>query len=212
MGYIRILTNKWFESLDKETLSPIIEHGYPFASDVLIAAGYAFAMCIVFGRIGREIDRPFWKIDSDWEVLRRFFNLWFILVLISILVIGLVGQFLEASTEEGQILFFIWLFGNSFLIQFGGAIMFYGHCRKEEIAQAMSTLMHQLPLTLLAALVSFFFNILVINILAEQILPKWGTPAVDIIDGYGTCVVFAFTWLICMRHRDDESEDEDFDF
>ena len=212
MGFIRILTNKWFESLDKETISPLLASGYPIASDILIAAGYAFALCIVFARMGREIDKPFWKLESDWEVLQRFYNLWFILILMSILALRVSDQLAADSPEEGQLVFFLWLFGNSFLIQTGGAIMFYGHCRKEEIALAASTLLRQFPLILLAALVSLFFNMLVLTILAEQVLPAWATPMLDIIDGYGTCLVFAFTWLICMRNRDEESEDEDFDF
>lgn len=212
MSFARILSNKWFEALDKETLSPLIENGFPIISKIIIAAGYALLLCVVFARIGREIDRPFWKVESDREAIRRFFSLWFILLLISILCGDLIGQLITDSPKDGQILSLVWLFGNSFLIQVGGAIMFYGHCRKEEIAQAMSTLLHQLPLTLLAALVSFFFNSLVIEIMRAGILPDLVTPVLDIIEGYGFCVVFAFTWLICMRHRDEESEDEDFDF
>jgi len=212
MTFIRILTNKWIEALDKETLSPLIEHGFPFARDILVAAGYAILISIVFARMGREIDRPFWKIETDREAVRRFFKLWFILFLLNILAMDLVGKMIVASPDEGQLLAVMWLVGYSFLVLIGGSIMFYGHCRKEEIAQAMSTLLNQLPLTLLAAIVSFFFNSLVLEILRTGILPDLATPALDIIEGYGFCLVFAFTWLICMRNRDEESEDEDFDF
>lgn len=212
MSFARVLSNKWFEALDKETVSPFVENGFPIISNVLIAAGYALLLSVVFARMGREIDRPFWKVESDREAIRRFFQLWFILILISILFGDIVGQLIVHSPDDGQIFSILWLCGNSFLILIGGAIMFQSHCRKDEIAQAMGTLLHQLPLTLLAALVSFFFNSLVIEIMRAGILPDLATPILDIIDGYGTCLVFAFIWLICMRHRDEESEDEDFDF
>jgi hypothetical protein len=214
MSVARLLTDTWFESLDKETISPLLETGYPLLTEILLAAGYALALSVVFARMGREIDQPFWKVDSDWEALRRFFNLWFILVLLNILLANQANQLAAdgGTQSEGVALYLFSLLLNSLLIQIGGAIMFYGHVQKEEIGQAFTTLLHQFPRVLLAALVSFFFTILVLSIMSDEILPKWATPTLQIIDGYGTCLVFAFTWLICMRHRDEESEDEDFDF
>lgn len=196
----------------KDTIAPVYLNAYTFAADLLIAASYALAQCIAFARIGRELDKPLWKVETSFESLKRFFNLWFILMLVLMLLVRLAGRAGDAGNETmAYLLSFTWFTAALFAVPFGSAIMFYGRAGKDEIAKALDTFSHQFPRMLLLLFVVLII-LSAVMALQDLGLPKGLQPIISLVDGFGDCFIFACTWIVCMHHRDDDDADSDFDF
>ena len=186
---------------------------YSIAIDIAAVAVVAMAQTIAFSRIGREVDKPMWRVVDDVEAVRLFYKLWLLLGLINI-----AGpRFMDAvvRTEDVAVLLtlrIMWLTGAVMLILFGSAVMFYGRVGREEVGEAFSTIGRQFPKILLIVIVGIFFGLFLIELQPE--LPLWAWPALAIADAYIDCLFFASMWLVCIYHRDeyDHPDDEDFDF
>lgn len=211
---VKLLCDYFLGQVAEAEIPPTVEHAYAFVSDIVAAAVYAVAQCTAFARIGREMDRPFWKIEGDGEALRRFFKLWFLLDLAGILLLRIVDGY--ASELDGEsisvVLFFFWIIIAVLLVPFGASVMFYGQVGKEEVLRAATTLIDQLPRTMLVLLMGYVIASIVIGIQMAGILPPWATPSLAILDGFGDCLIFCAVWLICIYHRDEDAEGPDLDF
>lgn len=178
-----------------------------------VTAAYALAQCVAFSRIGTDIDRPLWKISGDAEAIRKFYNLWFILMLVNVLVFQFCDQVAASISNDSTtlMLLLLWLMTVSLLIPFGTAVMFQGRAGSEELGRAFDTLTRQFSRTLIILLMAYGITSLVLAFQSVN-LPIWCLPIVWLIDSYGDCLIFSCTWVLCMYNRDDETEDSDFDF
>jgi hypothetical protein len=184
--------------------------------DLLLSVCYAATQSIVFGRMGRRIDRPLWRLADDREALRRFFSQWLVLNLILVVPIRIAEHMQEGSGEEtmGISLLLLYLLLVVLVVPVGACIMFTGGFRFAGLGESLAPLGHQLPTTLVVV----FVNALQIPLLMIGFDMAGNTPvgmvgwlAICVIAGYIDCVVFAATWLLCMADRD-AMEDIDLDF
>lgn len=196
-----------------QSFSAIVLMLIRLGSIVGVTAAYALAQCIAFSRIGRDIDRPLWKVAGDTEAIRKFYNLWFILMLVNVLVFQICDQVAATASNDSTslMLLLLWLTTVSVLIPLGAAVMFQGRAGREEIGRAFETLTRQLPRTLLIVLLAYVITSVVLAI-QSLVLPMWCLPIEWLIDSYGDCLIFSCTWVLCMYNRDEESEDTDLDF
>ncbi len=197
-----------------EDLAENVIRIYSFAIDVVAVAIVAMAQTIAFSRIGREIDRPNWRVENDTDAIRLFYTLWLLLGLLNVSVVRFLDIFLS-GTDEAAVQFtlaMMWLTGAVLLVPFGAAVMFYGRVGRQEIGEAVSTMLRQFPHTLLIAIIGIFAGMFLISLQPD--LPLWARPALAIADGYVDCLLFASMWLVCIYHRDEyeHPDDDDFDF
>lgn len=196
----------------------ILQLAYQVASAGIVAA----AQAIFFSRLGRDIDKPLWKVDSDREALRRFFTMWFIINLGYAATITVFGSLVSTPATASAVLLLLYM-AASFFVPFAAAIMFTGYCRAQTIPDGFSILVRQLPKTFLLVLANFV-AITIVNEMygsarsATLALPGGGTlpafwlmPPIQALSAYVDCVVFTATWLICMEDRATE-RDDDFEF
>jgi hypothetical protein len=181
--------------------------------DAFLVFCYAAAQAVAFSQLGKEIDRPLWKIADYWEALRRYFPVWMALngVVILLNMLTFVVPPLIDNEEFGRLPFWLLVFASATYIPVGAAIMF---CRKFEwrtLGEALGPLRRQLPTTLIVLCLNGFLFFFFLSLIVQTASQNWIRPVIDIISGYFDCVVFAATWLICMLDRQ-TPEEVDLDF
>lgn len=197
-----------------EEIAENVQRLISIAVDIAAVAVIAMAQTIAFSRMGREIDKPMWRVADDLEAVRLFYKLWLLLGLANIAAVRFL-DIVVARTDEAPVQFtlaMMWLMGAVMLVPFGSAVMFYGRVGRQEVAEAVSTMMRQFGYTLLIATVGVFSGFFLINLQPD--LPLLARPALAIADGYLDCLLFASMWLVCIYHRDEyeHPDDEDFNF
>jgi hypothetical protein len=184
----------------------------PLANDLFQALAWAFAASVAFSRIGRDMDRPLWKVPDDRAALARFFVPWFILAL----VFTTAGQALFSTInpeEPASILG--WLTGVSlvamWIVPLGACVMFMGRLDWAHLGDALTPLFRQFPLALpflgLGFLTCFVLSMLFVG---ESIVLMMLLKA---LDGLAECLVFAGIWAVCRHdrtHGDTATDDYDF--
>ncbi len=199
-------------------------------TSIALVALSAIASTIFFSRIGREMDKPMWRVADDRDAMRLFYRLWFLLGLLTLVYVRLIEQLLPKNPDIGTLIiflcsFFIWA---TLLNVFGAFVMFYGRPGREEISQAFSTLGHHLGPVLAISLVGLLsglvlydahFRAVAIGHSAEDMtsVDYAGRYLVDMlvgaVDSLVSCFIFAYSWLVCIFHRDHfEQQGDDFDF
>ncbi len=185
------------------------------------SAVWSVVQTVVFSRIGRELDRPLWKVADDREALRRFFPMWFEfnLVVNTLLWIGqTIGTF-DAIKDAAALPQLFAIAGMAVLVPFGAAFMFHGHFSWNLAGEGLA------PIGRRFAQFAVVFALTVLQIAILLILDQ---PLPESIDSsllqvilyklfmyaaiaYLDCLIFTATWLICKDDRD--SPDEfDLDF
>ena len=187
---------------------------YSIAVDIAAVAIVAMAQTLAFSRIGREIDTPMWRVEGDRDAIRLFYPLWLLLGLLNIAALRLLGVVVAGMEEEPVrfVLEMAWLTGAVLLVPFGASIMFYGRVGRQEVGEAVSTMLRQFPHIFLIAIIGIFAAMFLIGLQPD--LPLWARPALAIADGYVDCLLFASMWIVCIYHRDDydHPDDDDFNF
>ncbi len=180
-----------------------------FLFDILYPACWALAASVTFSRLGRELDKPLWKLPGDREAVRRFFLPWFILFLIVILS-HRVLDFAVARTESLEAAFFglllVFLLG-AWVIPIGACIMFLGYPGRAGLAETLTPLGRFFSTTILFVGFGFFVSWASLFLFLElhsRFLPL--ILCVDLIQGYCDCVIFAGIWEICRMHRNYPAE------
>jgi hypothetical protein len=182
---------------------------YLIVSGLVSAAVYAVAQTVVFSKMGEDIERPIWKASSIPSPFLRFWSFWFTINLLnisSLLIIAVVPM--EASARDSLQLF--WLFGQTILVPFGAATMYFGNTTTNEMRLASHTLIAQLPHVALICFISLSVEVTLIGM--QGGLPTPALPALAVIDSYAACFIFAYTWEICRKHREEEENADDLDF
>ncbi len=194
--------------------------------DVLMATAGAIAACLAFSRMGRELDKPLWKVEGDLEALRRFFLPWFILGL-GVTTVYRVLMTAAAQTEDPFMALFglmTYVFLAAFVIPIGACIMFLGQFSWSTMGESLAPLSRQF-VYVVGFLLFGFLVYMMLFMLAIGFPHRPGLDApeawlatgvfllLDLLGALSECVVFAGIWLICRMDRDTvQDSSDDFDF
>lgn len=183
----------------------------------------AFAQCIAFSRIGREIDRPLWKVRDDREALRRFYIMWFEFNLVANTFFWIAGTpFGDGEIQALNVLATFIAWGLVvILVPFGTCQMFLGSFSWQTFGNALGPLSRRtiafapiFGVTILQCMFGTYVGILTQPDGTEALQLGLTTVARFVCDvslAYLDCLVFAAAWLVCKDDRD--SPDElDLDF
>ena len=176
---------------------------YELALNAFLVLTAAAAQAIVFARMGKEMDRPLWKIGGDREALRRYFPLWAVLNAV-IMIFNLLAFEVPAYFEEerlGFIPFWMLIVAVSAYIPLGTAIMFHRGFEWRKLGEGLTPLRRQLGKTLLVMLAGAILFFFYLSLLAQTDSQRWLRPVIDVIYGYFDCVLFSATWIICIFER-----------
>jgi len=193
--------------------------------DVMMAALGALAATLAFSRMGRELDKPLWKVEGDGEALRRFFLPWFMLWLATITINRWLISAAAQSEDPGlAILVLLVYFGLAMLVvPVGACIMFTREFSWHLLGESLAPLGRQFAYAFGFFLFGFAVYLFLMttaisyphqpNLASREGLIATALYAVlDILGGYSDCVIFAGIWLVCRLDRDTVREDDDFDF
>jgi hypothetical protein len=194
---------------------------YNFLVDLVLVASSAILQAGVFAAIGRDIDRPLYKVDGLGEAVRRFFLPWFLLNYI-FLLIGEAGAGVTGPDDPLAGLVFLLTYVHfSVFIAVGACIMFTGRFHLADILASLAPLFRQLPHTLLVFVVASLQFLLFISMVEfifvtsenkESLSWIYFSPISCIIQAVFDCIIFSAAWRICMLDRDAEQNEDDFDF
>lgn len=190
---------------------------------LVLVHAIAFAQTIAFSRLGREIDRPLWKIRTDGEALKRFFMMW---ALINLTANGLL-ELSERDFGGGDavainiLLLFAGLGAIVVSVPVGACIMFTGRVSSRAIGESLAPIFRQparagvVFLIMMAQMLTVF---LFLSLLVREdgqlpsMVARLGIGLVSgIVQVYLDCLAVAATWHLCMVDRE-TVDDIDFDF
>jgi hypothetical protein len=195
---------------------------YGLLGTIVIIAVLALVRCVAFSRMGKEIDRPLWRIRDDWEAVTRFFPMWLLLDLVTFTCMwlanpNLFGGSQNAVTAICHIAAFVL---NIVAVPIGTCVMFSGHLQWKRLGEALSPMVRQLPRSG-AVLLVCLFQLVIHDIVAGRLLADPDTPSpfdflpqrigLVLVLTYLECIVFAAVWLLCMADRE-APDDTDFEF
>ena len=184
---------------------------------------FALAQAVVFSRLGREIDRPLWKVRDDREAVRRFFVLWAILNLVLNGLLRLSG----IDFGDGELRSINYILTLGFLavalcaVPLGACVMFLGRASFSTLGESLAPLSRQPGKTATIAGITLF-QFLLFAVFSGAAMGAEGeqvpflkhlliTSASNVVQAYLDCLAFAATWLLCMTDRDTVDE-IDLDF
>jgi hypothetical protein len=186
------------------------------------AAVASLGCSVAFSMMGRDIDHPMWRISGSGEAIRRYFGLWFLLVLVDVVLVQALQLAHDLWPMGGAagIVSLMRMAINAAIIPVGASIMFLGRPHFGNLGEAIAPLFRQFPksLVLMALgvfILSLFHVVLGVLLLTE---PAPSIPMImaagavlSVIGAYFDCVVFAGAWIICMIDRD-TTEEQDIGF
>jgi hypothetical protein len=176
--------------------------GVRIALDLLLIVVASAAQSIAFSRMGKEIDKPLWKIGGDLEALKRYFGLWFVLNFMAISFNEAANYFLLADRQDiGGMFFLLFCLVNTVYIPIGACIMFHGRFDRGQLAEHLKPLFRQVAMAFAIFMFSAGIVILFIVLVAQTQAQPWMLPIINVVIAYFDCVVFAATWLLCMHDR-----------
>lgn len=171
------------------------------------------AATVTFARIGREVDKPMWRVADDVDALRLFYRMWILIGLIGLVSMQVV-QLIASETSEPVT---VDMFRVGFLVliallyAFGSCVMFYGRPGREEINQAFTTMSHHAGPVMMVCIIGVLAGFILPPLFV--LLPLFLQPVVNVLDAYIDCFIFTFMWLVCIYNRDHyEHHEDDIDF
>jgi hypothetical protein len=183
----------------------------------------ALAQTIAFSRLGREIDRPLWKIRTDGEALTRFFMMWALINLTANGLLKLADS--DFGGGDAAAINILLLFAGTgaivVSIPVGACIMFTGRVSSRAIGESLAPIIRQPARTgivflIMIAQVLTVFLFLSLLVREDGQLPSMFVRlgiglASGIVQVYLECLAVAATWHLCMVDRE-TVDDIDFDF
>jgi len=186
---------------------------YEVVLNLFLVFAAALAQSIAFARLGKDIDRPLWKISGDVEAIKKYLPLWAGLNAIVILIQILTGW--SVSTFGGSaasgFLFIAMLLAVILYIPAGASLMFLRTPEWTHLQEAVRPLLRQFPKTLVILALTGVLFLLQISLIAGTEAQPWLRPLVDITFAYFDCVIFSAVWLLFMYDRQ-APEEVDLDF
>ncbi len=183
------------------------------------------ANAVFFARIGRETDKPMWRVADDREAMTLFFRLWFLLGLLLLVYVHGLGALLPAQADLATaIVFLASAFTFATLLNvFGACVMFYGKLGRQEVRETFATIGQHagavIAICLVGVLAGIVLRDLSLSLAGPEAQLSRSLVAVAVAGGVGGldallgCFIFAYSWLVCIFHRDHfEERGDDFDF
>ena len=221
MAYIAVQVVLTQQNPDFDTAPTTAERLIDVIALLVATVGWALLQSVVFSRIGRELDRPLWKVADDREAIRRFFPLWFEfnLVLNTLMWLGRTIATYESIKDAAALPLLFSLGALVVLVPFGASIMFHGRFSWNTLGESLAPLGRRLPqLAIVFALTAF--QVVIMLFLDRQLPETFDGEFVQTVIykvaiisalSWIDCMVFTATWLVCKDDRD--SPDEfDLDF
>jgi len=176
-------------------------------SSIVLASGVAASYAVVFALLGRAIDRPLWKCAGVREALRRYFEPWFILVLIAVTLRSIQAAIPSPDVQITlELVVFIW---GLVTVPIGACIMHRGALVWEELAETLSPIGAQFRLVisvlLLGVLQSILQDVVFFALPGGTEAAVQRTIAIALTNPIAAIfdlLAFAMMWRICMHHRD----------
>lgn len=212
--YVQLSLGDWAFNSDLETLGEVSPgvRLLLFVQDLALCVIFALTHCVVFSRLGKDIDKPLWKI-TDREAIRRFFSLWFIVNLgVTLLVSLQVSAAIRGDESTSSLWFVLVLCSNVFAVPVGALIMFYGGLGREGVFRAFSTGLMQFPRMILIFFFAWILLVIVIFVAMDESIGDYIKPFFSIVEAFGDGFVFSCTWIVCIYQRREEEDESDFDF
>jgi len=190
----------------RDTQTVALSLGMLLSATLAWSAGETLA----FARLGKEMDKPLWKIDGDVEALRRYFSLWFCINLPS-LAFYLLSIWLgsSGSTDSGVgAALMLSILCGTLSTPVGACLMFGGKLQWEGVSRRFRPMLRELPLFLVVFFFSGVAMVLMLSLHEATRAQGWLGPLIDVAAIYFDCVVFAAMWLICMIDRQNPDDDD----
>ncbi|MCX5772727.1 MAG: hypothetical protein NTZ09_20990 [Candidatus Hydrogenedentes bacterium] len=186
---------------------------YEVVLNLFLVFGAALAQSVAFSRLGKEIDRPLWKISGDLEAIKKYLPLWAGLNAIVLLVLVLTGWSISTfgGSPASGLLFIASVLAMILYIPAGASLMFLRTPEWTHLPEAVRPLFRQFPKTLVILAMTGVLYLLQISLIGETEKQPWLRPLVDIAFAYFDCVIFAAVWLVFMYDRQ-APEEVDLDF
>lgn len=197
---------------------------------IVYVAISAAAQTVFFSRMGREMDKPMWRVLDDRDAMRRFFRFWLLLGLLTLVYVHTMGALLPADTDVAvAVAFLASVFTLATLVNvFGASVMFYGGAGRQEVREAFTTMGRHVAVIvaiclfgILAGLVLRDLNLSAVEFGKAPGGAAWYHSAAAValgmlagaFDSLVGCFIFAYAWLVCIFDRDHfEQPGDDFDF
>lgn len=207
---------------DLDTRAPTEVHAINAGLIVALSIVAAVVQAVVFSRIGRDLDRPLWKVRDDREALQRFSAMWFELNLIvnATFWLSSVNARIESMKGLAILLELLGLAMLLFLVPIGACMMFHGTFSWGRLGEGLAPLGRRIGQAMPVFLATFVQVLLYVILSADLpddheavhiALSITARALRDIGIAYIDCVVFVAVWLVCKEDRD--SPDEiDLDF
>ncbi len=198
---------------------------------ICYAAIAAAAQTIFFARIGREMDKPLWHVLTDRDAFERFYRLWLLLALLTMVYVQTLGALLSSDADAGTVVLFL---ASVFTLAtlatvFGANVMFYGGAGRQEVREAFSTLGRHVAVIVAICLFGILVGLLLhdLSVSSAELgrapghAAAWyqtaGALALGMLagalDSLASCFIFAYAWILCIFDRDHyEHPADDFDF
>ncbi len=187
---------------------------YSVGVTALLVVWWSLAQTIAFSRLGREIDRPLWKVPTDLEAVKRFLPMWCALNAIPQMA-HLAAGWRLSEVGPGlapSLLALVWVSSAVLVTPVGAAMMFLGRPSPKSLGDALRPFGRRFPQTVIIMVASgaiFFFSDYISRRTSEQVHLR---PIIDIAFIYFDCLIFSASWLVCKLDRDRPNEEDDFEF
>ena len=188
---------------------------------VVVSAVFAVPRTAAFAWMGRDIDKPLWRVRDDWDAIKRFYLLWLMLDLAMSAVWQFTAMLYWADNPLALFGKAVSIMLSMLIIPVGGCIMFSGHMQWRHLPEILAPLTRQLPKTGILVAAGFIQVWLLshISMLVSSPTEEFPQPfdhfavtaALMLINSYLDCLIFAGVWLLCMADRD-SPDDIDMDF
>lgn len=193
------------------------------ASFVFYSAAIAAVQTLVFSRVGREIDRPLWKVRDDREAFQRFYMMWFEFNLALNALMWMANTRLgnDATLVINMMALLVVFALAIVIVPFGTCQMFLGSFSWGTFGEALGPIARKpgefVPVfgvalfTLVFGQYASYLTQTDSREVSAFALMAGSRVACDVALGYLDCLVFAAAWTVCKLDRD--SPDElDLDF
>lgn len=186
---------------------------YEVVLNLFLVFTTALRQSIAFSRLGKDIDRPLWKISGDLEAVKKYLPLWAglnaIVILIQVLMNWSVSTF--GGSAASGFLFIAMVLAVILYIPAGASLMFLRSAEWTHLPEAARPLLRQFLKTLTILALTGVLFLLQISLISGTENQPWLRSLVDIAFAYFDCVIFSAVWLVCMYDRQ-APEEVDLDF
>lgn len=192
---------------------------YATLQDVYLVLGASLIQTLFFASLGRTMDRPLWRCFTHREALERFYSLWLLVNLFTVLLIRIQVQAARAGIPELEAFMELLVLAAMVLLpMFAACVMYHGKFAWSQLADALAPFL-RFPMLVLPVMLlhlgTYFIHIMLVYGLAsaDNASPLFQTLAI-LPTAFLELLCFAAMWRVCMYHRDhgQNLESDPYDF